>query len=118
MFIWILLAVIVLVSAYVFWLRPTLREHPWFDPFYDWIEPIEANLWAKSRTIFAARLLTAASLLVSIHDIAGPALMGIDVNPFIPEAYQQYVPLAGVLIGLVFERLRKITASLPTDGEE
>ncbi len=108
-----IIAIAVLVAVvvvYVFVVRPYIREIPWCDPFFDWIEPIEAALWAKSKTVFAARLVTGAGLLLSIHDFVLPVLLAVDLQPFVPSRYQPLYPVALAAIGPIFEWLRRVTS--------
>lgn len=116
---WLLISVFVLWSvAYVaahHYLHHTYPYSLWFER----IEPVEQFLWRHSKTILAARLVTLVSVIVSLHDTIAPALVGFDWTPLLPAQYVQYVPLVGVLLGLLFELLRNLTdQSLPDKREE
>ena len=98
--------------AYAFWLRGWLKRHPAFKPYYDWIEPIEAKLWAKSRTILSARLYWVAGTLIGLHDFVAPILLssGLELHAFVPPEYQRLYPLVMIATGLLFEGLRRATS--------
>lgn len=100
-----------LAVIYAFWLRGSVKQHPTFKPYYDWIEPIEANLWAKSRTILSARLYWIAGALLGLHDFIAPILLssGAEWQSIIPPEYQRFYPLVMIGTGLLFEGLRRIT---------
>lgn len=127
MWLWIFLAVLSLVAVYVFVLRDKLRAMPAFAPFYAWIEPIEAKLWAKSRTLFLARLVWVPGALLTIHDFLMPALGLIDWNPMsasfllsigIPAQFHAATMVAATTaLARVFEWLRKVTGQ-PLDEKE
>ena len=61
--------------------------------------------------------LAFGSLIVSVHDIVAPLMLGFDVNPFIPADYQKYIPLVGVIIGPIVEWLRRLT-TVPVEDKE
>ncbi len=105
--------------VYAFWLRGWLRQHPVFKPHYDWIELIEAKLWAKSRTILSARLYWIAGTLIGLHDFVAPILVSssLDWQSFVPPEYQRLYPLVMIGTGLLFECLRRVTSE-PLDGKE
>ena len=108
----------IMVLLYAFVLRRFVKS--WFPSFFAWLEPIEAKLWAKSRTILLARLTWLGGL------VAGAANMtaGVDwtsvlsqLVSHLPAGAQPYassliVPLAISVIGGLFEWLRRITAPL------
>ncbi len=115
MFLIFLAAVIVVVWAYVLWIREWL-VHKWPEEF-SWWHSIEDWLWAKSRTILVARGYWIGGILIYIHDQL--ASYGFNVTPildeiskFIPATYR---PLALAvflaLTGLAFEWLRRNTDS-------
>lgn len=118
-----LLGIILFVVLWAFVLRPFVRDLPIFDPLFDWLEPIERKLWAKSRTILAARLAWVPAALLSIHDTI--AAWALDWTPIlsrlvkqIPEDMQGLAMAAVIgVIGLVFERLRRITSEPLSDKE-
>lgn len=127
MWLWMLLAVVVLVLVYAFFLRDILRESAWFGWFYRWIEPIEAKLWQKSRTVLVARLVWVPSALITVHDFLLPALGLINWNPIstrllldvgIPTDFHAAAMAAfTALIGKVFLELRKVTTE-PLETKE
>ena len=101
--------IIALTAIYVLWLRPIFRDHPWFDPIYDWLEPIEARLWGKSRTIFVARALALAGYLITINDLLMPLVMVLPLDKMLPEPYGDAVGPVLMVVGHVFTALRKVT---------
>lgn len=106
----VLILIVALVVLYVWGLRSRLREHPWFDPFYDWIEPIERVLWAKSRTLLIARLYSLVGFLISIQALLQES--GVDWIGLIPipGEYAKWIGPTVWVTGLLFGHLRKITA--------
>lgn len=116
----ILIAAIVL---YVFVVRPCIREMPWCDPFFDWIEPIEAALWAKSKTVLVARLAWVPSAILLLHDTV--AASAFDATPIlsrlfhsIPDDIRPLAITAAVgVYGAVVEWLRRRTVE-PIDAKE
>lgn len=106
-----ILAAIALV--YVFVVRPLIRNLPVFVPFFDWIEPIEARLWRKSRTILVARLYEIAGILLAIHDLLMPvvAQLGFDWTALVPYPYSIVVSIGLYITGWLFERLRQVTTA-------
>lgn len=120
---YIIVTLVALVVAYAFILRPILREHPWFDPIYDWLEPVEARLWAKSRTILVARLAWVPTALLLLHDTVGA--WALDASPIlsrllggIPDDIRPQVIAALVgLYGMAVEWLRRVTTE-PLAGKE
>jgi len=110
-----LLGIAIFIVLWVFVLRPFVRDLPIFDPFFDWLEPIERKLWAKSRTILAARIAWVPAALLSVHDTI--AAWALDWTPIlsrlvksIPDDLQGLAMAAVVgVIGVVFEWLRRIT---------
>jgi hypothetical protein len=106
-----------LVLLYVFWLRAMLRCRPRYQPFYDWLEPIEARLCDKSRTILVARLYQLAGILATVQ--AALQESGIDWLSLvpIPDEYAKYVGPTIWVTGILFAKLRKIT-SAPLEQRE
>jgi hypothetical protein len=118
----ILLAFAILAAVaviYAFWLRDWLKQQPALKPYYDWLEPIETKLWARSRTILSARLYWIAGALIGLHDFAAPFLLsgGVEWQSFVPPEYQRFYPLVMVGTGLLFEWLRRVTSE-PLDNKE
>lgn len=107
--------VIVVVWAYILWVREWL-EARFPDSFYTKIiHHGEDWLWSNSRTILAARLYWVGGIFVALHDML--AASGFDVTPFttevanlLPEKYRP-LALAGLLMvtGIAFEWLRRAT---------
>jgi hypothetical protein len=126
---WLLVfaCLLVLLLVYVFLVRPAIREMPAFDPFFDWIEPYERVLWAKSRTILVGRLYWLGGLLLTLHDTLGSlaldwtplvarALAGVpdDIRPLVMSlAVAGFVSVTGFL----FNHLRKVTSEPLADKE-
>lgn len=114
-FAWALLATAAVVTLYWFGLRPWLRSQPALAGVWVVVDKAEAALWARSRTILAARLMWIPGALVGLHDAV--AALGVDWAPFttqvlqlVPEAYRPLLPpLCAILVGLLFEHLRKLT---------
>ena len=126
---WLLVVacLIVMLLAYVFILRPRIRELPAFDPFFDWIEPYEQALWAKSRTILVGRLYWLGGLILTLHDTLGS--LALDWTPLIARALAgvpddmrplvMSLAVAGFVsvTGCIFNHLRKVTSEPLEDKE-
>jgi hypothetical protein len=99
--------------VYAFWLRSWLKQHAALKRLYASIEPIEAKLWARSRTILSARLYWIAGALIGLHDFVAPMLLssGLDWQSFVPPEYQRFYPLVLIGTGLLFEWLRRLTSA-------
>ena len=106
------------VLIYVFGIKPLIRNHPRFKPFYDWLEPIEVSLWNKSRTLLLARLYSLAGFLITAQAVLDSS--GVDwLSLFpIPEGYARYVGPAVWVTGLLFARMRKMTTSSLDERKE
>lgn len=104
---------------YAFWIRRWLKQHPVFKPYYDWVEPIEAKLWVKSRTVLSARLYWVAGTLIGLHDFVVPIILssGLDWQSFVPPEYQRFYPLVMIGTGLLFEWLRRVTGEPLSEKE-
>lgn len=118
--IWLVVAAILaVVSLYVFWLRTILRAMPAFAPFYAWIEPVEALLWAKSRTVFLARLVWVPGALVTLHDFVLPYFGAVNWDPVstklllalhIPtDFHAAAMTVFTMALAQAFDRLRHVT---------
>lgn len=120
----ILLVIVCLVLCYAFVLRKYVKGY--FPSFFAWIEPIEANLWAKSRTILLARLTWLGGLVAGVANMTA----GVDwtavlsqLVSHLPAGVQPYatsliVPLCISILGGLFEWLRRVTAPLAPAKEE
>jgi hypothetical protein len=113
----ILVPILVLAGFYVFWLRDIAREHRWTKPFYDWIEPIETKLWARSKTLFVARMYSAIGFVLFVESIMREAGLNWFMLLPIDPKYQVFAGPALWATGLLFAHLRKITAPLPPDRD-
>ncbi len=99
--------------------RPLLRELPWLKPLYDRLEPVEAFLWDRSRTILLARLIWVPGTLLSLHDAILPAFGLVNWTPIsaslllqlgVPEQFHAAAVLMfTTLLTQGFEALRKVT---------
>lgn len=115
MTLYVVAALVTLVVAYVFILRPILRDLPLLDPLFDRIESFELMLWAKSRTVLVARLAWVPSVLLLLHDTAGA--WALDLTPLLvrltaglPDDLRPLLLTAVTgLYGLVVEWLRRVT---------
>jgi len=65
------------------------------------------------RTKLSARLLAIAGILVGFHDELLPFVTGQDWSSLISKLPAWSIPLGMVLIGWLFDRLRKITENPP-----
>ncbi len=103
------IAVASIVLAYVFVIRPSVRDVSSFQPFFDWIEPWEARLWAKSRTVLIARLTMLAGFFLTAHDLVVPMVAAGGFDPFLPPEWLRFMPLAIMVLGAINEWLRRVT---------
>lgn len=112
---WIVFTGLVIIVAAVYcvshtqWARRYLLRYQWFVMFYDKVEPIEKVLWAKSKTMFFARLYQLAGALVTMQAVLTES--GIDWLAIIPvpPQYQKFVGPTLWVTGLLFSKLRKMT---------
>lgn len=73
-----------LIAAYVFWLRPILKQRPSLAEFYSTTDSWWSALWLKLKTIktrFATAFGMTAAGIVGLHDFALPITTGIDWTP-------------------------------------
>jgi hypothetical protein len=101
---------------YVLIVRPILKEQPMLSAAFK----AEASLWDKVqakltgfRTKLHARLLLIAGIVVGFHDELLPLVMGQDWTSLTSQLPAWAIPLGLVLIGWLFEKLRKITENPP-----
>lgn len=101
--------IVFLAWAYVMFARPLVLKR------FPVIVTIESKLWAGSRQIMMARLMSVGGLVVGFHDMV--LASGADASTFMGEL-SKYVPdqyralaLSGVLFfgGLALNWLRKVT---------
>lgn len=112
--------VVTVLLVYALWVRDWLKQQPFAQPFFDWVEPIEILLFKKSPTILFARLKVVTGLMLTYLTSIG----GIDltpITPFVPEKYQPWVngvvnllPLVICVVGWLDEYMRKKT-TLPIE---
>lgn len=105
----LLLTLILLALIYAVILKPLFKKRGWFQGYYDWIEPVERNLWDKSKTMLFARLYSLIGFLITAQAMLEAS--GIDWIALIPipQKYAQWVGPVVWITGLLFARLRKIT---------
>lgn len=101
--------VIFIAWVYILFLRPMVLKR------FPVIVAVETKLWAGSRQVLMARVMSLGGVLVALHDMA--AASGADASTFIGELTKfvpaQYQPLAlsGVMFlgGLALEWMRRAT---------
>lgn len=108
-------ALAAVLTWYALWGRDWLKNKPWAQPFFAWIEPYEIFLFKKSETILFARLLSGLGAVLTFLTQFGE----IDLTPFmpfVPEKYQTFVnvavnclPLLITAVGWMVEKLRNAT---------
>src|SRR5262245_39925523 len=113
---WLVTAVIATGAVSLFVVRPFLRHRfAAIGAFYDWLDPIEAWLFASSRTVLVARL----GNVVAIHDaIAMSPIASVDWTPIttllverVPPDYRAFaLALMFAAWNTLFEWLRRITS--------
>ena len=112
----VLLLVVALLLLYVLIIRPILKQQPMLSAAFK----AEASLWQQLqakltgfRTKLTARLLAIAGVVVGFHDELLPFVTGQDWTSLISKLPAWSIPLGMVLIGWLFDRLRKITENPP-----
>src|SRR5215510_10013997 len=110
------LLVLAFVLLYVWIIRPILKQQPMLSAAFK----AEASAWDKAqakltgfRTKLSARLLAIAGILVGFHDELLPLVTGQDWTSLTAKLPPWAIPLGLVLIGWLFEKLRKITENSP-----
>jgi hypothetical protein len=110
------LPVLALLLLYVWIIRPILKQQPILSAAFK----AEASLWQQLqakltgfRTKLSARLLAIAGILVGFHDELLPFVTGQDWSSLISKLPAWSFPLGMVLLGWLFDRLRKITENPP-----
>lgn len=120
--IFIILAVL---AAYVFVVRPRIRNAPAFAPWFDVVEKWEARLWKKSRTIFATRLTWLSGIIAGLATAFGAVdwhSVAMSLVKFMPTEYQELavqlmIPIGLAVLGAIFGKLRAVTTE-PLDDKE
>ena len=112
----VLLLVVALLLLYVLIIRPILKQQPMLSAAFK----AEASLWQQLEakltgflTKLTARLLAIAGVVVGFHDELLPFVTGQDWTSLISKLPAWSIPLGMVLIGWLFDRLRKITENPP-----
>lgn len=111
----LILALTLVIVAYVTFVRDLLKTTDWGCRFLSWIEPMELALWRKSETILWARFKVFVGALLAFLMQIGT----IDFTPFVvflPEEHQDVarklvglLPLLISVVGIVDEKLRRST---------
>jgi hypothetical protein len=102
-------AVIFLVWAYIMFARPLVLAR------FPVIVTIESKLWAGSRQVLMARVMSLGGVVVAFHDLVlssgadASSLLG-ELAKFVPDPYRP-LALSGVMFvgGLMLEWMRKET---------
>ena len=112
----VLLLIVALLLLYVWIIRPILKQQPMLSAAFK----AEASLWQQLqakltgfRTKLTARLLAIVGVIVGFHDELLPFVTGQDWTSLISKLPAWSIPLGMVLIGWLFDRLRKITENPP-----
>ena len=112
----VLLLIVALLLLYVLIVRPILKQQPILSAAFK----AEASLWQQLEakltgflTKLTARLLAIAGVVVGFHDELLPFVTGQDWTSLISKLPAWSIPLGMVLIGWLFDRLRKITENPP-----
>ena len=110
------LLVVASLLLYVLIIRPILKQQPMLSAAFK----AEASLWQQLQakltgflTKLTARLLAIAGVVVGFHDELLPFVTGQDWTSLISKLPAWSIPLGMVLIGWLFDRLRKITENPP-----
>ena len=112
----VLLLALAFVLFYVLIIRPLLQQQPMLSAAFK----AEASAWEKLqakltgfRTQLSARLLAIAGILVGFHDELLPFITGQDWTSLSAKLPPWAIPLGLVMIGWLFEKLRRITENPP-----
>lgn len=118
-FLLVLALVVTLAFIYALILRPWLKQQPWAQEFFAWIDPLELALFKKSETILVGRLLWVGGLIVTFYDGIAVFVHSLDITPLttrifdwlqIPPDMRNLTATAFIgIVGLLINRLRKTT---------
>lgn len=118
---WLAGALALVLILYLFVVRPWLKRQPWAASFFAWIEPIEAKLWLKSRSVFMARLMSVGGAIVALYNSLSQSAIdwsGLQstIISHLPEgwrglAQQLVLPIMVMIVGVIFEWLRHVTTT-------
>lgn len=112
---------VVIVLLVILWYalrgRAWLKEKPWAQGFFAWIEPIEIALYKKSETILVGRLMWVGGFFVTAYDSLATFLPSLDLTPitnrvlsWVSDDLRPLIVSAAVTgIGLLINWLRKRT---------
>lgn len=91
------------IAAYVFWVRPVLKQTPALKELYEkeasWWAAISDKLTGAKQKLTTA-FLTVASMSVMFYDSIVPAMTGVDITPLTSQIPQWAYPL--ILIGVTW----------------
>ncbi len=99
---------VALVCAYVFMIRPVLHDRPEFKKFYTDADTFWARVGIRTKgykTVLWSRFLVILGIFLPLLQAAG----SINLEGILPPKYAPYVPLILVIIGIVNEKLRRLT---------
>lgn len=116
--IWVFLLVLIGLSLVYFMLvRPWLKTMPALSATFaseaSTVEKLQARITGWKTTI-VARLVTIGGLLVGLYDQVLPYITGQDWTPLTMKLPAWTLPLGMVVVGVVFDWLRKATANPPS----
>lgn len=112
----VLFVVAIVVSVYIFIIRPILKTQPAFSEAFkaeaSFVDKVRAKVvgW---RTRIAARLTMLAGFFVGLYDQALPIVTGQDWTPLTAKIPAWALPVSMVGVGLLFAYLRRITDNPP-----
>lgn len=114
---WIgLLVALLLVTIYVFIVRPLLAQQPALSEAFkaeaSFFDKVQAKITGW-RTRIAARLTIIAGFFVGFYDQVLPFMTGQDWTPLTAKVPAWALPLGMVGVGFLFAWLRKITDNAP-----
>lgn len=81
LFAMIFIDIIVVLVVYAVWGRQWLKQEPFAQPFFNWIEPFETEMFKKSETILLGRLLWVGGLFVTFYDSIAMFASSLDLTP-------------------------------------
>lgn len=110
--IWAIFIAAVLVAAYIFLVRPILKQIPaakaTFTALDSWYTKITKTIKGL-KTKLSAWLLIIAGAAVALHDSVMASISGVDVTPITNKIPHDLYPYIAIGVGALFRILRKVT---------
>jgi hypothetical protein len=99
------------IAAYIFWIRPVLRQTPALKELYDkeasWWSAISDKLAGAKQKLTTA-FLTVASMSVMFYDSIVPAMTGVDITPLTSHIPQWAYPIILIAVTWLLNYFRSL----------